>query len=376
MKPTEIRFLEPLDVLVLRGNKLFGDPGSYGESAIPPWPSVASGALRSRMLADAGADLADPTTWPQELGTPAQPGPFTLVAFHLGRRTGAQVETLLPLPADLSLSMDAEGNLQLRRAVPTMLAPSLASSTPLPLHPVLAETVRSKPISGYWLTAAGWQRYLHGELPAREELVHTRNLWQMDERVGVGLSAEQRAAEAGKLFTTQAIALQAGVGFVVGVQGATPPASGLLRLGGDGRGAAIMPQGSPLPQVAYEALCDARRCRIILTSPGIFAQGWLPYGFHREGRDLRLDLHGVRGRLRCAATPRHEVVSGFDLARWQPKAAQRAVPVGSVYWLDELEATPAALRKFADEGLWSAACEDSPRRAEGFNRFALGFWEF
>ena len=37
-------FIEPLDVLYLRGNKLFGDPGSYGESMIPPWPSVAAGA--------------------------------------------------------------------------------------------------------------------------------------------------------------------------------------------------------------------------------------------------------------------------------------------------------------------------------------------
>ncbi|MDY6813388.1 MAG: type III-B CRISPR module-associated Cmr3 family protein, partial [Pseudomonadota bacterium] len=50
-------FIEPLDVLFLRGNKLFGDPGSYGEALIPPWPSIAAGALRSRMLADDGTDL-------------------------------------------------------------------------------------------------------------------------------------------------------------------------------------------------------------------------------------------------------------------------------------------------------------------------------
>ena len=45
-QPTEHRFLEPLDVLFLRANKLFGDPGSYGESLVPPWPSAAAGALR------------------------------------------------------------------------------------------------------------------------------------------------------------------------------------------------------------------------------------------------------------------------------------------------------------------------------------------
>ena len=46
-------FIEPLDVLILRGNKLFADAGSHGEALMPPWPSVAAGALRSRMLIDA-----------------------------------------------------------------------------------------------------------------------------------------------------------------------------------------------------------------------------------------------------------------------------------------------------------------------------------
>ena len=38
MNTIEYRFIEPLDVLFLRGNQLFGDPGSYGECLVPPWP--------------------------------------------------------------------------------------------------------------------------------------------------------------------------------------------------------------------------------------------------------------------------------------------------------------------------------------------------
>ncbi len=102
---TGYRFLEPLDVLFLRGNKLFGDPGSYGESLVPPWPSVAAGALRSRILADDGVDLAEfaqgTLTHPQ-LGTPDNPGDFAVTAFHLARRTeDQQVEVLIAPPADL-----------------------------------------------------------------------------------------------------------------------------------------------------------------------------------------------------------------------------------------------------------------------------------
>ena len=55
---TNSRFIEPLDVLFLRGNQLFGEPGSYGEALMPPWPSVAAGALRTRILADDSVDMA------------------------------------------------------------------------------------------------------------------------------------------------------------------------------------------------------------------------------------------------------------------------------------------------------------------------------
>ena len=52
-------FIKPLDVLFLRGNKLFGDPGSYGESLVPPWPSVLAGALRSGLIAERGYDAVE-----------------------------------------------------------------------------------------------------------------------------------------------------------------------------------------------------------------------------------------------------------------------------------------------------------------------------
>src|SRR5690625_3215966 len=113
MSAIEYRYIEPLDVLFLRGNKLFGDPGSYGEALIPPWPSVAAGAIRSRMLVDDAVDLGafarnhaeHPT-----LGTPMHPGSFTLSGFYLARKRDGEVEILLPLPADLSVSRGTDAD--------------------------------------------------------------------------------------------------------------------------------------------------------------------------------------------------------------------------------------------------------------------------
>lgn len=370
----EYRFIEPLDVLFLRGNQLFGDPGSYGESLIPPWPSVAAGAIRSRMLADdnidltafAKGDIQHPT-----LGKPNAPGPFTLAGFHLAQRTKGAVEILLTPPADLVISKDPNDNIRIQRLNPQPVA--LPSSYPLPLLPVLAQgNERSKPASGYWLTQAGWAAYLNGKLPTAQQLVPASELWKIDSRVGIGMNADTRSVDTGKLFSSQAVALKQGVGFLAAVQGAQPPEDGLLRLGGDGRAASVSAVQPTLPEPDYAAISKARRCRLILISPGLFPAGWTLPG---TDADHRINLGGITAKLVSAAVARAEVISGWDLASRKPKDAQRVAPTGSVYWLDELDATPEALRKLAENGLWSDVCEDTTRRAEGFNRFTFATWQ-
>lgn len=376
---TQAVFLEPLDVLFLRGNKLFGDAGSYGEALVPPWPSAAAGALRSRMLADAGIDLAAFARGEiedQALGSPKKPGPFVVTAFHLARRLADdRIELLLQPPADLVTAENDAKQLTVRALKPTALPAEagILSSALLPLLPVLAETERGKPAGGYWLKESGWRKYLRGETPALEDLVKSSELWSFDHRVGVGLEAARRRAEEGKLFSMQAVALKEGVGFLAAIGGATTPQSGTLRFGGDGRAARIQALDKTLPEPDYEAIAASRRCRLLLTSPGIFERGWLPTGAGEPSKNgVPFDLHGVRGRIVAAAVPRFEVVSGWDLAQWQPKPAQRAAPTGSVYWLELDEGVTAdAFRKLVAQALWSDPCEDVHRRAEGFNRIAI-----
>ena len=384
------RFIEPLDVLFLRGNKLFGDPGSHGESLVPPWPSAAAGALRSQLLAHDGMDLnafAQGRIHHPSLGTPQAPGSFALTGFTLARRTAnGSVQSLHALPADLvatekdsqangSLPGKKERHLQSLR--PQAPSHGLQSSSGFAQVPVLAEAERRKAETGLWLTQTGWQKYLRGQLPdPQDDLVKTSDLWAIDSRVGIGLNADTRSADDGKLFTAQAVAFKPGIGFVASVQGADLPAHGTLRLGGDGRAASSQSLAWQGAQADLPAIAAQGRCRIVLTSPGLFAQGWLPNGLRLQDDGQHwLDLHGVRARLVCASVPRAETISGWDLARWQPKAAQRAAPTGSVYWLDQLQATPEALGKLAESGFWNTACEDPQRRSEGFNRFSFAAFD-
>ena len=361
--------IEPLDVLFLRGNRLFGDPGSYGEALVPPWPSAAAGALRSAILV---RDGVDPATFAKgevkhaTLGKPDAPGPFSVTGFHLARRNGEAWEILFPQPSDLVVSRDEGERIVVHRLHPHALEHGLQSSLATAKLPVLTQARRTKPDSGWWLAETGWAAWLSGEVPTPKQLVDTGALWRWDERVGVGLEAERRQAEDGRLFTVQAVAFREGVGFLAATAGDALGKETLLRLGGDGRGAIARPVDYRPPRADLAAIAEAGRARIVLTSPGIFEAGWRLPGMAEDGR---FELGGVRGRIVAAAVGRAEVVSGWDLARWRPKDACRAAPAGSVYWLEELEATPEALGKLAGRGLWPESGYDVHRRVEGFNRF-------
>jgi len=368
--------IEPLDVLFLRGNRLFGDPGSYGEALVPPWPSVAAGAIRSAILARDGVDFAAfaKGTAPHDtLGTPESPGRFAVTAFRLARRAGDRWEALYPQPADLVVTKTDDGGITVHRLQPRAIHDGIQSSMPCAQLPVLSQPERAKPDSGWWLTEAAWREYLQGGTPAAADLAPSHRLWQLDERVGVGLEAERRRAQDGRLFTVQAVAFREGVGFLAATEGDALREQTLLRLGGDGRGARITPLADHgPPQADPAAIAQARRARIVLTTPGIFPEGWHLPGMAEDGR---FDLHGVRGRVTAAAVGRAEVISGWNLAKWQPKPARRAAPAGSVYWIEDLAATPEDLGKLADEGLWPEQGYDAQRRAEGFNRFDWGVWK-
>jgi CRISPR-associated protein Cmr3 len=167
------------------------------------------------------------------------------------------------------------------------------------------------------------------------------------------------------------------VGFLVGVDGASGllPENGLLRFGGDGRGAALQAVSPKnlLPAPDWRRIEQDRRFRLVLATPGLFADGWRLPGLDADNRWRGPD--GCTARMVAAAVNRADTVSGWDLAKWQPKPAQRIAPVGSVYWFDDFQGKAEALGKLAAEGFW--AMSDYPersRRAEGFNNLFIAAW--
>ncbi len=338
-------FLEPLDVLYLRGNKLFADAGAHGEALMPPWPSLAAGAIRSRLMAEGASleALAD----------------FRLTQFGLARHhDGELIERLWPLPADVIVS-DEMGLGDATYLRPCPIPEGIASSHALPQLPALQTGKPGKPVGGLWLTGDGIATWLAGQILNSKHFVRSGDLWQTDPRLGIALDAMTRSAADGKIYTTETIALKNGIGFIAAYEGTANklPAESLVRLGGDGRGA-VARAVTPAPTAPDWARIEKEgRFRLMLTTPGLFSGGWRP--------------NGVPATLIAASVSRAETVSGWDLVINKPKPAQRVAPTGSVYWFENYEGDLAALKALTQSGF---PMEVPARYAEGFGKLAIAPW--
>jgi CRISPR-associated protein Cmr3 len=384
---TDYRLIQPVDVLFLRGNRLFGQPGDHAEALVPPWPSVFSGALRTRMMVDHGIPFdallgsGTPThALAEVLGTVDAPGTFRLSLLAMAGNSGTPgvaVEPLLPAPADVVVTGE---DVRLVKPVdPSNTGAILAAGTG---HlAVLRASSAGKAEGGVWITAAGLAAYVQDRVPDRSTLVDPKkDLWDTETRLGIAVDSRTRTAEEGKLYTSEVVTLRSGVAFLVGVNGAGRhlPDAGLLRLGGDGRGASIAPW-RPGPVLPWAHVLTGPRFRIVTLTPCISPDGSMLCGLRKEGDVWRLRFRGLVARLLAASVGRPQVVSGWDLARGQPKTAERAIPGGSVFWFEREGGDPAVLRALIDGGIWPLL-EDRrqplgsdllQRRAEGFGKVLL-----
>lgn len=380
---TEFHFLQPLDVLYLRGNRLFADASTPGEAVMPPWPSLAAGALRSQILAAHGIDggrfaagdaqLLEAVA--QSLGTPDVPGDFRISHFLLAKIDNGQVvDFYMPLPSDVVVT---ENKAQIQYLQPQRLAPQILCNAPCAQLPIFRTAKQAKPDSGLWLNQQGIEAWLNARPIRPEQLIESKRLWQTDPRLGIALDESARTTLEGQLYTVDTLAMAEDVGFLAGVSGAKGllPETGVIRLGGDGRGARHGKIAWAMPEPDWSVIEQSKRFRLVLTTPGLFESGWLLPGMTEQNGGIIWQSEDFSAHLIAASVARAETVSGWDLAENKPKPALKAVGSGGIYWLDQFEGSVHALRKLVGEGLSPLGVyPDKRRAAEGFNNIMIAAW--
>jgi CRISPR-associated protein Cmr3 len=388
--------LMPHDVLFFRDGK----PSSRGadhylRSLFPPYPSTLYGAVRTRRLLDAGVRLEglNGATWSGRLGSLEAElgswGGFGALEVR-GPWMVRGTEPLVPAPADLAIVLGQDERPERADETPRIgtvgrFRPGGAEgrswSHPLALlFPFLPEGDGWRPwepagaaeeprsAAGEWfLTPQGLAAWRRGGVPKTADFVHRRDLWLDEPRTGLGLHADRRSSATGLLYTFGFVRVERQVGIGFEARNTELREEGIVRLGGEGRTAALE-TGAPFPAGGSQS---AERFSLCFATPALSATGGYPPGFALDAKgQVRGMLAGHECRLVAAVLPRFAFIGGWDLAARRPKPLRRAIPPGSVFLFEREDGGPVPLSDL-DGRCFSDFTEDHLAR-QGFGLAVTG----
>jgi len=357
--------IRPSAPLVFRSGKPFGAASRDGANF--PWPSSIAGALRTLLWNQQNISREDLVTIPVA-------GPLLTLC------QGGDITPLVPKPVDaLYLIPENATKVSLYALKPGRFQKGTGANLPDGLHPMVMDedTPIGKPQRGpaFWPfdTLLQWQR---GNKPVFEELDKIK-LPVTDVRTQTAIDRQTQVADEGRLFQIESLDMgpvKQASGFsdtelaLYAWFGETLPDKTALTLGGERRLSWIETVPSDklaLPDEHAASMANAGSIVIHLATPAIFEQGWKPGWLDVNLTGTPPGCDGLILRLRAVALDRWQSISGWDLARNEPRAARKAVSAGSSYWFDIVEASANDWM----EKLWLTPLSDD--RQDRLNGFGL-----
>jgi CRISPR-associated protein Cmr3 len=381
--------IEPRDPLIFRDGKPFNPtPGARAKSLPFPNPSTLAGAVRTRAGQEENG-IFDQSQIANLLKKQIC-GPV-LIRLNTD---GSIAEYLFPAPADCvvlqpeGLKSDEKDKIGQRfwarpvkiGEIGTCILPN--DLQPISLTPVHKEKPHGKtPRFWMWSELQKWLTAPAND-PAPIELATLGIAGLTNEsRLHVKIEPGAQTAAEGMLFQTSGLEfarledykdLHAAQEFALMVETDAKLKPGVDFLGGERRMVNWKEAGSlpPCPVAIKNHICHDKSCRLLLATPALFEQGYLPDW-------VKTCTPGVTVQVVAAAVPRGTAVSGWDYTvkgKNGQKASRRLAPAGSVYFV-KLDGTEEAIGKFVEAVWLHNISDDEQDRRDGFGLALLGVWD-
>lgn len=389
--------IEPRSPIILRDGRPFGlNPGARAESLDFPFPSTIAGAVRTRhaqknnmsfgddelcalrKLAVRGPILRELADSPQWLVA----APMDAVLFPATDKTmidRVRLRRLEPLETEVISDL----------SITTVSAAQWSTIGMVSTDRIKDKTLSTAPRYWYWQHVEKWLL-----TPADNDEIDLKALGhngpEKESRTHVGIRPDTLTGEDGRLFQTRGLEFQRKLdnrgqsevrSLALALETDADMDDGVGVLGGEQRLVRWHRHTTQMlptcPPTLCQSIAQSKRCRLMLLTPALFRNGFIPTDFLSENTSVTVTLAG-------AALTRAQTVSGWDYGLRSAKPTRRLVPAGSVYFL-KLQGDTTQIEHWVKQ-LWMHCISDDTHdssdttrqphqeRLDGFGLAVVGTW--
>lgn len=325
----------PEDLLFFRSGASF-DAGqdNYALSVFPPSPTVLYGAMQSIAYNDAG--IAANEIWPDP----------SLYIKHMAliHKVCDKEQLLYPMPNDLMAGQINKKYFVFNHLCPVN-AKALYTKSSLHINDETQLLIPAKDSFGFnrykkinplelYIDAEGISSYLNGKIPVN--IYKITDLIAVETRTGIGRESERRIVEEGKLYRIRLMRMHSGgindpetsVGFYLEMNSIKhhyeANSQNYIRLGGERKLSSILRTKIPKPKFTYTGS----------TTIGTIIKACFITPLIPKTNNYITDFWKTIGcSFIAVCSERENFLSGWDMKERRPKPTYKALPAGTVYFL-------------------------------------------
>ena len=160
-------------------------------------------------------------------------------------------------------------------------------------------------------------------------------------KVGIAIDSETGTSKEEHLYRVDMMRPQEEVKIVIDFEGLEFDDEIVFKLGGEGKFVHANLKNEnhkiEMPEIDSKFL-------LYLNTPAIFTKGWIPNWIDEESLIGEIPNTNLKIKLISWAIGKPNFIGGFDMAKGRPKPMFKAVPAGSVYFMEIIEGDPAELK--------------------------------
>lgn len=367
--------IEALDLLFFRNAKPFDSANSaFGETLEMPYTSTIYGALRSKILSEHYTKYdefkrAEGGLLTDVIGSPDKKGSLEINFFSI---INDEDELFLPIANDLVVEKDnpeSVFSLDLNKK-PEWL--NCDSNYQFDYLLTTSRNIKVEKPERKYISLKNLEKYLNNDSDLDIEKDNFE-FFTKEYRTGIKINKAINTVEEGMLYRKELIRLKDDFKYYLELSNDEEllPENGLLKLGGEGKGASYYSQdinnSINLSEKTKARIEATKKFKIYVSTPAILNKGWIPE-FIDDNLVARLD-NGIQFKIICSSIGKYKMVSGWDIAKGRPKTAYRVLPAGSVYYCEVLN-DDFKINDLLDE-LHGQSISDK-RRKDGFGISYIG----